>query len=291
MNNLRGAVLMIFSMAIFAVEDMLIKQASTHLPVGEILMILGLFAALVFASLAAIRSQRLFPRDLLNPVILLRNISEVVGTFGIVTALSLVDLSTASAILQALPLVVTLIAALFLGETVGWRRWSAIGVGFLGMLLIIRPGTAGFEPEALFAVLGVLGLSLRDLTTRIAPPSMSSIQLAQWGYITLFLLGLGMTVAGEGIQPVSVPVFWLLTGIVVAGVLGYYLIVESLRISALSAIAPFRYSRLVFAMALAVVFLGERPDLLTLAGTSLIICSGLYTLARERALFSRAHQG
>ncbi len=291
MDNLRGAALMIGSMGLFAVEDLLIKKAALMLPVGEILFVLGLFSMLLFGGLVLMQRQSLMPRELRHPYVLMRNGSEIVGTFGFVTALALTDLSSASAILQALPLAVTLMAALFLGETVGWRRWSAISVGFFGVLLIVRPGTDGFEPASLYAVLGVLAFALRDLTTRIAPKALTSIQLAQWGYAMMMMLGLAMVQSVGGLRPIPHDAVWLLVGIVFIGALGYYMVVEALRISDLSAIAPFRYSRLIFAMALAILFLGERPDAFTLAGAALIIASGLYALARERALFTEARQG
>lgn len=291
MNNLRGAVLMIVSMGIFAVQDLFIKRISGAVPIGEILLAMGIFGTMFYGWLVRAKRQPLFPKDLLHPAILLRNVSEIIATFGFVTALALTDLTSASAILQALPLIVTMMAALGLGETVGWRRWSAISVGFLGMLLIIRPGTAAFEPNSLYAVLAVFAFALRDLTTRVAPKSMSTIQIAQWGYIMMAGLG-GSLVAFSG-ELVAVPHSSMapLFTIVVLGITGYFVVVESLRMSDVSAVAPFRYSRLVFALALAVIFLGERPDTFTLAGATLIIASGLYTLARERALFTEARQG
>ncbi|MDV7141543.1 DMT family transporter [Tropicimonas sp. TH_r6] len=291
MNNLRGAVLMIVSMGIFAVQDLFIKQTSVTVPIGEILLVMGVFGALFYGWLVRAKRQRLVPKDLLHPAILLRNMSEVIATFGFVTALSLTEMTSAASILQALPLIVTMMAALGLGETVGWRRWCAISVGFLGMLLIVRPGTAGFEPNSLYAVMAVFAFGLRDLTTRIAPKSMSTIQIAQWGYIMMTLLGAVMVTLSDGFVAIPVDAMPQMLGIVVLGVAGYYIVVEALRMSDVSAVAPFRYSRLLFALALAVLFLGERPDLLTLAGASLIIGSGLYTLARERALFSQALQG
>ncbi len=282
---------MIVSMGIFAVQDLFIKQTSVTVPTGEILLVMGVFGTLFYGWLVTAKRQPLFPGDLLHPAILLRNISEIIATFGFVTALARTEMTSAASILQALPLIVTMMAALVLGETVGWRRWTAISVGFLGMLLIVRPGTDGFEPDSLYAVMAVFAFGMRDLTTRIAPRSMSTIQIAQWGYIMMTLLAVTMVATSGGFVAVPDTAMAPLFAIVILGVTGYFVVVESLRMSDVSAIAPFRYSRLVFALALAVIFLGERPDSLTLAGASLIIASGLYTLARERALFSQAHQG
>src|SRR6056297_1156247 len=166
MENLRGSVLMVVAMAGFALEDMFIKRLSLDLPVGQILVFLGTGGAVIFGLGALARGHRLFSRDLLAGQVLLRNLGELIGTIGFVTALALTPLSSASAILQATPLALTLGAALFLKEAVGWRRWSAILVGFAGVLMVIRPGLEGFEPASLFAVQAVFGLAMRDLATR-----------------------------------------------------------------------------------------------------------------------------
>jgi len=190
MENLRGSILMVLSMAGFALEDMFIKRLAGNLAVGQIIMLLGLGGALVFGALTTAQGRRLWSRDLLSRPVLLRNGGEIVGTFGFVLAIALTPLSSASAILQATPLVVTLGAALFLGEAVGWRRWSAILVGFCGVLLVIRPGFAGFEPASLFAVLSVIGLAIRDLATRAVPRTISSRGLPSHSVPAISLLPL-----------------------------------------------------------------------------------------------------
>ncbi|RYH10410.1 DMT family transporter [Tropicimonas sp. IMCC6043] len=293
MNNLHGALLMILSMGMFAFQDLFIKKASATLPPGAILTAMGCLGALIFAGFVRARRQSLLPRELFRRAMLLRNAGEVVGAFAFISALALADLAAVSAIIQALPLAVTLMAALFLGEPVGWRRWSAISVGFLGVLLIVRPGTHGFEPATLLAVVAVLALGLRDLATRIAPPAMSSAQIGQWGYLMMLVAGLTMTLTADTATLPSAPLasYGLLTIAILVGVAGYYTIIQAIRISEISAVAPFRYARIVFALLLAVFVLGERPDSFTLAGAALIVASGLYALARERALFSGARQG
>lgn len=173
MENLRGIGLMVASMAGFALADMFIKGVSGRIPVGEILLVIGIGGTLIFAISAISRGEAVIARDFFSPVILIKNLGEMIGTFGFVTALALTPISTVSAILQATLLAVTLGAAIFMQEAVGWRRWSAITVGLIGVLIIIRPGLAGFETASLFAVLAVFGLSIRDLATRAAPKSLS----------------------------------------------------------------------------------------------------------------------
>lgn len=281
-SNLRGIVLMTASMAAFAVEDTLIKLASASLPVGQILLMLGLAGAPIFAAMARTQGHRMFTRAALAPALLARNAAEMVGALGFVTALSLIPLSTASAILQAAPLMVTAGAAIFLGEAVGWRRWAAILTGFAGVILILRPGIDGFDANALWAVLGVIGLAARDLLTRRMPPGLHTHLVAAWAFVAVALTGAIMLALSGGAAWPG-PVAWAqLGGALVIGVAAYWAIVEATRSGDASAIAPFRYSRLVFAMLVGAVVFGERPDLLTLGGAALVIISGLYTLYRER---------
>lgn len=281
-SNLRGIILMTVAMAAFAVEDALIKLAAGTLPPGQILLMLGFGGAPVFAALARTQGQRMFTRAALGCALLARNAGEVVGAIGFVSALALIPLSTASAILQAAPLMVTAGAAVFLGESVGWRRWAAVILGFAGVVLILRPGMAGFDVNALWAVLGVIGLAARDLFTRRMPASLPTHVVAAWGFVAVGLAGvLLLGLSGGAVMPA--PMVWgQLAAALAIGVTAYWAIVEATRAGDASAIAPFRYSRLVFAMAVGAVVFAEVPDAATLAGAALIIGSGLYTLYRER---------
>ena len=158
-HNLRASLLMVAAMACFALEDVLIKQLATGMPTGQVIMLIGAGGGVVFGLLAWLSGRSLLSRALLLRPVLLRNLSEAVGSVMFILALVCTTLSAASAILQATPLAVTLGAALFLGESVGWRRWTAIGIGFIGVLLIIQPGLAGFTPASLFAVAAVFLLA------------------------------------------------------------------------------------------------------------------------------------
>jgi drug/metabolite transporter (DMT)-like permease len=175
MENLRGIVLMVASMAGFAIEDMFIKWAAADVPTGQILLLLSVFGTPVFAALAWRQGASFWASTALHPAVIWRNAGEMVGTAGFVTALALTPLTSATAIFQATPLAVTLGAAVFLGETVGWRRWTAILVGFCGVILIIRPGMDGFSINSLWSVLAVIGLSARDVATRRIPKTISTM--------------------------------------------------------------------------------------------------------------------
>ncbi|WP_415403088.1 DMT family transporter [Tateyamaria sp. SN3-11] len=289
MDNLRGAAIMVLAMLGFAFEDALIKLLAGALPLGQIIGLLGMGGALVFAILCKVQRQSLWDPAFLAPSILLRNLAELVGALGFVTAIALIPLSTASAILQAAPLLVTLGAALFLNEPVGWRRWAAILVGFFGVLLIIRPGTEGFSWLSLFAVQGVVGLAVRDLATRRVKAAVTSMQLSYLAFLMMIPASVILLIAG-GVAPVSLT--WgqsgVLAGAVLIGALSYYGITYAMRVGEIGFVTPFRYSRMIFALILGMAFFNENPDALTLIGAGIIILSGLYTLWREQNVKSHA---
>ncbi len=290
MENVRGILLMVASMAFFATADMFIKQVSTRIPVGEILLFTGLGGATIFALWARRAGQAVIGRDFLSPLILLRNAGEMLGTFGFVTALALTPLSSASAIFQATPLAVTLGAALFMGETVGWRRWSAIIVGFAGVLMIVRPGLEGFQPASLYAVLAVVALAVRDLATRAAPRGVSSIRLGTYGFGVLVLSGaVLLALDGPALRPDAAETAAMAAAMLL-DVAGYYALTLAMRMGDVSVITPFRYVRILFALLFGIFVFSERPDMPMLAGTAIIIASGLYTFAREHRANARARR-
>ena len=285
MDNLRGAALMILAMFGFAVEDMMVKVISVEMPTGQIIFLMGGGGAIVFGILCRVEGQPLFERKMLSRPILLRSIAELVGTLSYVTAITLTPISTASAILQATPLLVTLGAAVLFGEMVGWRRWSAIFVGFFGVLLIIRPGTDGFDQLSLITLVGVLGLAGRDLATRGVPKETSSMQLSFLAFLTLvpasMILSLGEKT--PWIAPTQT-ICVLVIGATIITALAYYAIVAAMRVGEISFVTPFRYTRLVFALIFGIVIFGERPDVVTLTGSTIIVLSGIYTVWRERRI-------
>ncbi|MCA8870151.1 MAG: DMT family transporter [Rhodobacteraceae bacterium] len=281
MENIRGIGLMVLAMAGFALADMFIKSVSSHIPVGEILLFIGTGGTLFFAAMAGRNGEAVVSRDLFSGLILLRTLGEMAGTFGFVTALVLIPISTASAILQATPLAVTLGAALFMGEAVGWRRVSAIVVGFVGVLIIIRPGLEAFQPASLFAVLAVAGLSLRDLATRAAPRGFSTLRLGTYGFAALVPTGAVLLLLGEPLV-LPDPGEWLFLALALMfDMAGYHALTHAMRMGDVAIVTPFRYARLLFAIIIGILVFGERLDLATIAGSLIVILSGLYTFARE----------
>ena len=283
MDNLRGAIIMVFSMLGFAFEDRFIKLMGDDIPIGQILFLLGLGGAICFGLVVRIKAQPLLERSMLTRPIMLRALGEIVGTLGFVSAIVLTPISSASAILQATPLAVTLGAALFLGDPVGWRRWSAILVGLFGVLLIIRPGMESFEALSLLAVVGVIGLSMRDLATRRVPKHTSSFQLSFLAFLALVPTGvLHMFATDTFFVPMTVLQCVYMVSALTIGMIAYYGIVAAMRVGEISFVTPFRYSRLLFAIVIGIMVFGERPDLLTYVGAAIIVASGMYTVWRER---------
>jgi drug/metabolite transporter (DMT)-like permease len=280
--NMKGAALMTAAMAGFAVEDLFIRQASRHLPVGQVMAMMGFGGALVFALMAIAAREAVFPRVFLSRAMLIRSGFEIAGRLFYSLAIALTPMATTVAILQATPLVVLAGAALIFGEKVGWRRWSAVMVGFLGVMIVLRPGIEGFSALSLLAVAGMAGFAGRDLATRAAPKTMSNRQLGILGFSMLGTAGLIVLAFSGGAHWPDQGGASLVLGATVFGLAGYNCLTAAMRMGEVSAVTPFRYTRLVFAMILAMIILHERPDLATLTGSAIIVLSGLYTLVRGR---------
>jgi drug/metabolite transporter (DMT)-like permease len=257
---------------------------SAHLPILEVIIILGFTGSIVFLIIALLQRAPIFHKDLLNKHVIIRTICELLGAVFFVTAIALTPLSSATAILQITPLLVTIGAVIFFREKVGWRRWTAVFVGFMGVLLIVRPGFEGFMPASIFALLGSLFLAARDLATRAMQVKLASVTIALYAFIAFGISGiLIIPFNSPMIIPTSNQIIYCI-GASTFGVIAYYSLVISSRIGEMSVISPFRYSRIVFAMLLAIIILGERPDSLTLIGATIIVVSGFYTFIRETVL-------
>lgn len=287
-ENFRGAILMILSMVFFAVEDVFVKLLTISLPYSQVLALLGLLGFAAFAIILKAQGERVWSRDLLSRPVIVRNLGEMIGSIGFTVAIALTDFSSTSAILQALPLAITLGAALFLGEPVGWRRWVAISAGFIGVLMVVRPGLEGFQPISIMALVAVFGLAIRDLTTRMVPKTVHSHQVAASAFLAIALAGVLMAlVLGQRFVMPSFYQWLQFTGCMGVGVAGYALLVAATRVGEASALAPYRYTRLVFALAMAYLVFHERPDAMTLLGAVVIVVSGSYTMWREAQLRRR----
>lgn len=279
-ENQRGALFMTASMAGFAVEDVFVKAAAHTLPLGQVLMTIGLTGMLVFAAMAARQGEALLPPAFLSRPMLIRCGFEITGRLFYGLAITLTALSTTSAILQATPLVVVAGAALVFAEKVSLQRWLAVLVGFVGVLVILRPGS-DFSALSLLAVVGLLGFAGRDLATRAAPKGLSNRQLGALGFAMLATAGAILLVVNGGAHLPSGLALMHMAGGTVFGMLGYHALTYAMRTGEVGAVTPFRYTRLVFAMVLAMALFGERPDLATWLGAALVVGSGIFALTRR----------
>jgi len=269
-------------MAGFAVEDMFLKSAAGSMPIGQVMIWFGLGGSLIFAGIAFSQGHSVFPHAVIERTMLVRNAFEIIGRLFFTVAIVLTPLSSATAILQATPIVVVAGAALFFGETVGWRRWTAILVGLCGVLVILRPGAESFTSLSLLAVLGMLGFAGRDLATRAAPKTMSGPVLGVWGFCMILIAGVGVAI-WEGAAFVMPSAAWVpLAGACVFGVAGYSSLTQAMRTGDVSAVTPFRYSRLLFGIGFGVMIFGETLEPNMIIGSAIIVASGLYILARGR---------
>ena len=284
MENLKGILFMILAMAGFAFEDLFIKLLSTYFPISEVIIILGFTGTFIFFIIALLQNAPIIHKDLLNKHVIIRTTCELLGAVFFVTAIALTPLSSATAILQIAPLLVTIGAVIFFKEKVGWRRWTAVFIGFIGVLLIVRPGFEGFMPASIFAILGSVFLAARDLATRAMQVKLPSVTIALYAFIAFGISGiLIIPFNSPMVIPTSNQIIYFI-GASAFGVIAYYSLVISSRIGEMSVISPFRYSRIVFAMLLAIIILDENPDGLTLIGASIVVASGLYTFVRETVL-------
>jgi drug/metabolite transporter (DMT)-like permease len=285
LDNIRGAAFMVFSMLCFAIEDGLIKLLADDLPIGQILSVICAGGLIMFLGWSLIKGDALWQPGYLDAKVLMRSACDVAGSVMFVTSLTLIPLTTASAVIQATPLVVAMGAALFLGQGIGWRRWMAIIVGFIGVLIIIRPGMEGFVPATLLAVGGMLGLAGRDLFTRGLTVHLTGPQLATHTFALIIPAGiLLMFFQGQSAVIPDARQSLILFGAVIIGMVAYLAIVAATRGGNAGIISSFRYSRMIFALIIGYLMFLEVPDAATLFGAATIIASGIYTLWRETIL-------
>lgn len=283
-DNLAGAALMSGSMACFTFNDTLMKALGETVPFFQALFVRGCLTSLALLGLAyALGSLRLrLPRRDWGWVGL-RTLSEMGAAYFFISALFHIPIANATAVLQALPLTVTLAGALFLGEAVGWRRWVAILVGFAGVLLIVRPGPEGFDPYAIYALIAVFCVTARDVATRRLSAQVPSMTVACIGAVGVTLFA---ALGASQIEwaPMQAREWSLLAGTVLFITAAYLLSVMVMRVGEIAVVTPFRYTGLLWALLLGLVVFGEWPDTLTLLGVAIVAGAGLFTLFREARL-------
>lgn len=286
--NLRGALLMMASMAAFTFNDTCMKALSDELPLFQAVFIRGLatVAMMVVGALYFGKLHLAIPRRDWA-LIGLRTAAEVAAAYFFITALFNMPIANATAILQALPLSVTLAGAVFLGEAVGWRRMLAILFGFLGVLLIVQPGAAGFNGYSIYALLAVLMVTVRDLAARRLSAAVPSVTVAVVAAISVTAVMGVASISDVWVRPS--PLAWAQLAAASVFIIGGYLFsVMTMRVGEIGVIAPYRYTSLIWALLLGLVVFGDWPDVPTLLGAGMVVATGIFTLVRERRLKRRA---
>ena len=277
----RGIRFMVAAMACFIVNDAIVKHVSESLPSGQLIFVRGVMATALVLAVARAQSVAIAPRALAHPWVAGRAAIDAAATFAYLLSLFHLPLANATAINMASPLFIVALAVPLLGERVDGARWAAVIAGFVGVLLVIQPSVDGFNAWALLCLFGTLLHALRDLATRRIPAGVPSLTITFATAASVTAIA-GVTSAVQGWRPFGAWEFGLLAtaSVFLAG--GYHLIIRSTRAGDMSAIAPWRYTGLLWAVLAGWVIWGDIPNALAWAGIALLLAAGLYLIRRER---------
>ena len=280
--NMTGALLMMASMAAFTANDIFVKLTGGAVPLFQFLFLRGILSTLMVLGFARYLGALRF--DLRRSdwiIVAIRCVAEIATAYFFLTALFHMPLANITAILQILPLTVTLGAAIFFSEVIGWRRMIAIAIGFCGMLLIVRPGAEGFNVWSVYALCAMMCVTIRDLVTRQLSkdvPSMTVTFVVSFAVMAFS----GLVTLTNPWVAISVPNLWMIVGSSFCILGGYFFSIQVMRAGDVGFIAPFRYVSLVSALLAGWFLFDEWPDAITLVGAAIVVGTGLFTLYRER---------
>lgn len=292
-DNLRAAGMVALTMSLFAVSDALVKTLFDRLPVGEVIALRGLLITGLLVGFLLARHRRLILAHLLERVALTRALIEVLVAFAFFKSLALMPLADATVILFGSPIIMTVAAALFLGEKVGLRRWTAVIIGFVGVILVAGPGNQTIGWAALLPLSAAVMVAVRDLITRFVPKTHDSttvalttaIAVSIGGWLSLPMGSIGL--AGAWLWPTPSEWLTIAASAVLIGI-AYNTVVIGYRLGEASFLAPFRYSSIPLAILLSWTVFGDVPSPIMLTGALIITASGVFIFTRERQLARRA---
>lgn len=289
MDTRQGVVAMCLSMATFLINDAMVKLASERLPMDQIVFVRGIFASLLLFAWLAVGQPWVLHYIRHKGMIRVgwRSVLDALSTFTYLWALFHLPLPNISAINLSSPLIVTVLAVLFLGEKVAWRRWSAIAVGLVGVLLVVQPSSDAFTWFSVVAIAGTILGAIRDVMTRRIAQEIPSILITFATAVAVAAVA-GVSVAATGWVPMSLSDLALLAGASVFLIGGYHFIIVAMRVAETSIVAPFRYTSILWAIILGYVLWGDVPNTLALAGIVILVGSGLYLMHRERVARQKA---
>lgn len=281
-DNTKGVIFMMVSMFGFVVNDSFMKSLFINYPLIEIIFLRALFCLLLLFIVMKFKRVSIgnYSRTSWN-LMVLRGFAEVMATISFLYALKHLPLPNVTAIIQILPLTVTMAAALFLNESVGLRRWTAIIIGLIGVMIVIKPGTEGFSGYSFYAVLSVVFVTMREIVTRKLPAEVPAIMVT-------FMTALGVTIMSAVSLPfitlkapdVSAVIFVCSAGIAIF--FGYLFSIKAMRVGEISLVSQFRYTGMIWAILLGYVIFNDIPAPNTIIGVLIIVASGLYSFHRKR---------
>ncbi|GAA3861226.1 DMT family transporter [Celeribacter arenosi] len=284
-DNSRGALLMAGAMAAFTFNDSFMKALLVDIPLSQALLMRGVLNVLmVFVAVAPFVD----PVTVTMPrrdwvLIVLRSFMEVGVAFTFLHAITTMPLANATAIMQTMPLVITIASALVFRDPLGWRRILAIIVGFCGVLLIVKPGTDGFSAGALWALAAVVAVTIRDLSVRGMSSAASTSTVTLCAVLAVVVVA-GLSTLGEDWVQLSTKNWGQLMGTAICVTVAYVLSVVVMKVGEISFVSPFRYTALIWALLVGFFAFGEWPAISSLVGAAIIAATGIYTVIRETRL-------
>ena len=281
-ENLLGATLMTCCVLAYVLNDAVMKLLFADIDFFQAIFLRGLVSLpplLILAFMTKTLLQKYSTKN--QRLIIIRILAEIGTTVTFLTALKHMPLANVTAILQSLPLAITMAAAIFLGEPVGWRRWSAICVGFTGVLIIIRPGLAGFNSYSLLALAAVILLTVREISTRQLDNKIPTVTVALSTTLGITAFAALMLIGTEWAD-INFASWSLIIAAAAAVTVATLLSVVAMRTGDIGFVSPFRYTSLIGAIGLGILLFGEWPDGITLLGAAIIAFAGIYSLYREQ---------
>jgi len=280
-NNLLAIAAILVASFCLISSDACLRLASDELPLGQVVTGRSIVGCALLAAAAWMQSSLYWHRGLLTPAVGLRVLAEIGAALFFIAAILRMPFANAAAVLQFIPLVTTVMAASLFAERVGWQRWTAGAVGLVGVLLVLQPGTSGFTWWSLLAVAAMLCMSLRDIATTRIDRSVPSLLIGTVSAAGVILGGLTLLPFESWPWPSGRAALLLVaSGVFVAG--GFYCMVQAMRLGEISAVAPFRYGNMLWALLMAVVIWGEVPNLVAVAGILIVVAAGLAMFGHER---------
>ena len=283
-ENFRGALIMMICMSAFVLNDAFVRLAGDSLPLAQILFIRGLITTvllLTFAIYGGVFSLKVSKKDKWR--IFFRSIAEALTAYFFLTAVMKMPFANVTAILQILPMTVTLAAAFVFKEKVGIIRISLILFGFLGVVLIINPSADGFNLYAVYALIAVVLITIRDLITRKLSYEVPTLLPTVSASIGVLLFSVILLI-NTPLQPLSAQNSLFIFSAAFFIVFGYYTAVLVMRSGEISFISPFRYTAILFALILGFIFFDEKPDITALVGIVIVILAGVVLMMRNSSV-------